>query len=143
LVLSLTGTIKTKFIIIAVQKLLFLVSAVINRMSIVFCTSVGGNPGNTEGSDILFTRMERMAIYIAEILTEKGQAVAEIASVFLKDWKTADKEKFLADVPVKFNHNEISEKLDKFFESKEWVDQSLRCLGCGACAYVCPTCACF
>ncbi|MEO5142377.1 4Fe-4S dicluster domain-containing protein, partial [Bacteroides ovatus] len=24
-----------------------------------------------------------------------------------------------------------------------WKQQSERCLGCGACAYVCPTCACF
>jgi len=24
-----------------------------------------------------------------------------------------------------------------------WVEQSLRCISCGACAFVCPTCACF
>jgi sulfhydrogenase subunit beta (sulfur reductase) len=108
-----------------------------------FCTSVGGNPGNTTGSDILFTRLGENGDYLAEILTEKGQSVVSIAPGIFEKSETAEKEKFLADVPVKFNHEEIKEKLDKFFESKEWVIQSLRCLGCGACAYVCPTCACF
>ena len=37
-----------------------------------FCTSVGGNPGNTAGSDILFTRMGDDGDYLAEVLTEKG-----------------------------------------------------------------------
>jgi formate hydrogenlyase subunit 6/NADH:ubiquinone oxidoreductase subunit I len=108
-----------------------------------FCTSVGGNPGNTDGSDILFTSMGEDGDYLAEILTDKGIAVVSAAMDIFEKSETPAKEKFLAEVPVKFNHEEIREKLDKFFESKEWVEQSLRCLGCGACAYVCPTCACF
>jgi sulfhydrogenase subunit beta (sulfur reductase) len=108
-----------------------------------FCTSVGGNPGSTAGSDILFTQLGENGDFIAEILTEKGEAIVSIASGIFEKSETDNKENFLARVPVKFNHEEIREKLDKFFESKEWVKQSLRCLGCGACAYVCPTCACF
>ena len=108
-----------------------------------FCTSVGGNPGNTAGSDILFTCMGIDGDFIAEILTEKGMTVVSMAPDLFEKSGTDEKEKFLAKVPVRFNHKELSKKLDKFFESKEWIDQSLRCLGCGACAYVCPTCACF
>jgi sulfhydrogenase subunit beta (sulfur reductase) len=108
-----------------------------------FCTSVGGNPGNTAGSDILFTRMGEEGDYIAEIITEKGEAVVSLASALFEKTDISEKEKYLADVPVRFNHEEIRERLDKFFESKEWIEQSLKCLGCGACAYVCPTCACF
>ena len=91
-----------------------------------FCTSVGGNPGNTDGSDILFTRMGDDGDYLAEVLTEKGQAIVAIASGLFEKSETDEKEKFLADVPVKFNHKEISEKLDRFFESQEWIDQSLK-----------------
>jgi formate hydrogenlyase subunit 6/NADH:ubiquinone oxidoreductase subunit I len=108
-----------------------------------FCTSVGGNPGNTEGSDILFTLMGEGGDYFAEILTEKGQAVVEMTSALFETSEITDKQKFLAEVPVTFKREEIRGKLDKFFESGEWMEQSLRCLGCGACAYVCPTCACF
>lgn len=108
-----------------------------------FCTSVGGNPGNANGSDILFTKLGESGDYLAEIITEKGQAIVSMAPAVFEKTETSDKEKFLAEVPVRFNHEEIREKLDKFFESKEWIEQSMRCLGCGACAYVCPTCACF
>ncbi len=45
-----------------------------------FCTSVGGNPGNTAGSDILFTRLGEDGDYLAEILTEKGMAIVAISS---------------------------------------------------------------
>jgi sulfhydrogenase subunit beta (sulfur reductase) len=108
-----------------------------------FCTSVGGNPGSTAGSDILFTQLGDNGDFFAEIITEKGAAVVSLAPAIFEKPESDNKENFLARVPVKFNHEEIKEKLDKFFESKEWVKQSLRCLGCGACAYVCPTCACF
>jgi len=108
-----------------------------------FCTSVGGNPGNTAGSDILFTRMGDDGDYLAEVLTEKGLSVVSMATDLFEKSETSGKEKFLAEVQVRFNHEEIKERLSKYFESKEWVEQSMRCLGCGACAYVCPTCACF
>jgi formate hydrogenlyase subunit 6/NADH:ubiquinone oxidoreductase subunit I len=108
-----------------------------------FCTSVGANPGNTSGSDILFTQMGDNGDYLAEILTEKGSAVVALSSGLFEKTDNQEKEKYLAQVLVKFDHNGIREKLDKFFESEHWVEQSLRCIGCGACAYVCPTCACF
>jgi sulfhydrogenase subunit beta (sulfur reductase) len=108
-----------------------------------FCTSVGGNPGNTEGSDILFTRLGESGEYLAEIITDKGSAIVSLANDLFQKADKQEKDKFLADVPVKFNRNEIREKLDRFFESEAWIEQSLKCIGCGACAYVCPTCACF
>jgi ferredoxin len=108
-----------------------------------FCTSVGGNPGNTEGSDILFTKLGEDGDFLAEIITENGSAIVAIAPDIFQKTDSQEKDKYLADVPVKFDRNTIREKLDKFFESEQWVEQSLKCIGCGACAYVCPTCACF
>jgi sulfhydrogenase subunit beta (sulfur reductase) len=108
-----------------------------------FCTSVGGNPGNTLGCDILLTLLEDEK-YLAEIITNKGKEVVDLdPSLFHATGQPVDKEKYLADVPAKFTREEISKKLDAFFESDLWAQQSLRCLGCGACAFVCPTCACF
>jgi ferredoxin len=104
---------------------------------------MGGNPGSTSGSDILFTQLGENGDYLAEILTEKGDAIVDPEPDLFGKTTDEEKEKYLADVPVKFDQNEIREKLDKFFESELWVEQSLRCIGCGACAYVCPTCACF
>ena len=108
-----------------------------------FCTSVGGDPGNTEGSDILFTRLGEDGDYLAEILTDKGSAVLSIAPGLFEKAGEIKKEQYLAGVPVRFKREIVRERLDQFFESEQWVEQSLKCLGCGACAYVCPTCACF
>jgi ferredoxin len=109
-----------------------------------FCTSMGGNPGSTYGSDILFTQLGDNGNYLAEIITDKGKAVVEFGSgLFLKAESKIEKEKYLADIPIRFNHEDIKERLKTSFESDVWLEQSLRCLGCGACTFVCPTCACF
>ena len=108
-----------------------------------FCTSVGGNPGGTSGSDILFTQLGDDGDFLAEVLTDKGSAVVSMASELFEKAGEIKKEQYLAEVPVRFNQEEIRQKLESYFESDEWVAQSLKCLGCGACAYVCPTCACF
>jgi formate hydrogenlyase subunit 6/NADH:ubiquinone oxidoreductase subunit I len=108
-----------------------------------FCTSVGGNPGGTEGSDILFTRAGEDGDYLAEIMTDRGLQLVSLASDLFEKDGNIDKTKYLAEVPVRFDRDKIRERLENLFENEVWVDQSLKCLGCGACAYVCPTCACF
>lgn len=108
-----------------------------------FCTSVKGSPGSTAGSDILLTKMSD-GNYIAEIVTEKGaKLAADHADLFTAD-QGADKESLLANVPAGFNVEDVLAKINAKFEDEAfWTEQAMRCLGCGACAYVCPTCACF
>ena len=108
-----------------------------------FCTSVNGSPGNTEGSDVLLTPVKAEG-YLAEIVTEKGKAWVEKYSAFFEEAPAGiRKEDYLAEIPVKFNVEEVVRKISSSFESDIWKAQSERCIGCGACAYVCPTCACF
>jgi len=108
-----------------------------------FCTSVGGSPGNTAGSDLQLTSVSNDD-FLVEILTEKGAKIASLISDLLTDAKGIEKEKFLADVKVVFNVDSVVEKATASFnDAALWLDQSLRCIGCGACAFVCPTCACF
>ena len=107
-----------------------------------FCTSVNGSPGNTEGSDILLTPISQEG-YLAEIITEKGAALVEKSNSFFEAAPEVKKEDFLADVPVRFSLDGLQERISNMFENDVWKKQSERCLGCGACAFVCPTCACF
>ncbi len=108
-----------------------------------FCTSVGGGPGDTAGSDILLTPVSDKE-YLAEILTEKGQAIVALAPELFATAGGAQKEPHLAKVAVQFDVNELAKTIPVTFnDEKVWQEQSLACLGCGTCAYVCPTCACF
>lgn len=107
-----------------------------------FCTSVGINPGTTNGADVLLTYMDNDDVY-AEVLTDKGQSVVSISSELFFDTPERDKKPFLADVPVKITTDNITTKLKDLFDSDKWKTLSLGCLGCGACAYSCPTCTCF
>ena len=105
-----------------------------------FCTSVGIGPDSQKGSDILLSRLQN-GDYQADILTEKGiDIVASSPELFEP---VSGEKVLLAEVKQKFDHGKVTEKLAGAFENPFWVENSLRCIGCGACAYVCPTCACF
>jgi len=108
-----------------------------------FCTSVGLSPGDPTGSDILLTKLSS-GDFLAEIVTDQGKSLADSMTELFLPAPADAKPATLADVPIKFNHEELSKKLASLFDRTEvWVGQSLRCLGCGACAFVCPACACF
>ncbi|MFO1431970.1 MAG: 4Fe-4S dicluster domain-containing protein [Candidatus Competibacteraceae bacterium] len=107
-----------------------------------FCTAVGGGPGSTKGSDILLTPLQAGG-YLVEILTDKGEALKDLASALFQPANGEDKEALLAKVEANFDHRALAAKLPGLFTSELWVEQSLRCIGCGACAFVCPTCVCF
>ncbi len=105
-----------------------------------FCTSVGVAPDSVKGSDILLTRMKN-GNYMAEILTVKG---AEIVSSIPGLFENPDEEPLqVTEVRQKFMSDKVTQNLGNLFASPLWVENSLRCIGCGACAYVCPVCGCF
>jgi sulfhydrogenase subunit beta (sulfur reductase) len=109
-----------------------------------FCTAVGGGPGDTRGSDILLTPVQGDG-WLVEVLSDKGKRlVAAAPDLFATPAGAVKKEDHLAKVAVPFNVDDVRAKITPQFYSDElWLAQSLRCLGCGACAYVCPTCTCF
>lgn len=107
-----------------------------------FCTSVNGGPGNTTGSDILLTSINNNG-YLVEIISNKGVKLVEKYNHYFEIAPEVNKEDYLARVQTQFTLGDLKEKISNMFESKVWKKQSDRCLGCGACAFVCPTCACF
>lgn len=107
-----------------------------------FCTSVGLSPSDTRGSDLLLTEINSEEYYV-EIITEKGKKLTEeFPDLFVKT-EVRNKEDFTVRLDSKFDLTIIKDKIEKVFDSELWKEQSLACLGCGACAFVCPTCTCF
>ncbi len=107
-----------------------------------FCTSTGSSPGDTAGSDILLTPIENNR-YAAEIVTGKGVSIGERWSVLFEEIPEIKKDMYLAKVEQAFSQDEIAKKLSGAFDNDIWNEASLRCIGCGACAFVCPMCSCF
>ena len=111
-----------------------------------FCTSVGGGPADTAGSDVLLVPVADG--FVAEAITEAGR---ELTASPL--FSSADSRINEAEAVVSRSMEELSstddftgarDKLLKLFDNDEfWEDISAKCISCGTCTYLCPTCYCF
>jgi sulfhydrogenase subunit beta (sulfur reductase) len=105
-----------------------------------FCTSVGGGPDDPQGSDVLLRPLVDGG-WAAESLTEKGRRLLALGGDLAP--LGAEPVAAPAALPRAFDDVALREALGRSFDDPVWADASLRCLGCGACAFACPTCACF
>ena len=113
-----------------------------------FCTSFGDSPANTEFLDLLFTDIGD-AFYI-DVITKKGEELINSLSKMFS--KATEEDKSSRDGIEEASKNKIlrhmktegaQEKLGKMFNHEYWEEVSRRCIGCGICTYLCPTCHCF
>jgi len=111
-----------------------------------FCHWTGGGPASPEGSDVLLTPVE--GGYVLEAVSDGGAKLLE--SKLLTD--AGAKEKQAEDVKKKATDAMgeapdlagVPEKLLALFDDMGfWEDVSAKCISCGACTYLCPTCYCF
>ena len=109
--------------------------------SYCFCTSVGGAPDGTAGSDLLM-RKTVDSYYLVEPLTKKGWSITEMAKGVLEPARENEKA-LVGEVPKRFDLSNVKPWLDNNFHHEYWKEISYKCLSCGACAFVCPTCHCF
>jgi ferredoxin len=109
-----------------------------------FCTSVGLAPDTPQGSDMLLKETEQ-GNYQAEPLTDRGRALLErAADLFLEGEETL---KPIAPPPV-VERSDVEKILawlsdPAHYQDALWAAHAGKCVGCGACTYVCPTCHCF
>ena len=81
---------------------------------------------------------------LVETVTEKGEGLVEgLDSVFADSPVTETLSRQVADVEKKFDTDKVKPWLDKNFEHNVWAEFSMKCISCGACTFVCPTCHCF
>ncbi|MEW6399422.1 MAG: 4Fe-4S dicluster domain-containing protein [Bacillota bacterium] len=131
-----------------------------------FCTAFGITPGTADGADImLYPAGEWLGV---EVLTPRGQALLDRA---LSDGAVAlgeigppgaasqagagggageagdrlKQEYLKRPVPLgdRLRVGDLAKELDDRFDDPYWEEASRRCLGCGICTYLCPTCHCF
>ena len=102
-----------------------------------FCTSVGSGPSDERGSDAMLVDLGNQA-YEVRCLTEKGNRL------FSGQTEPSSQETSPGPEPqVRFDLDAVRNFLAGGFEDPRWQAITRRCLGCGACAFTCPTCHCF
>ena len=113
-----------------------------------FCTSLGINPTESPDVDLMLTDVGDQ--FLVEEITEKGKELIAIASG-LEEATEADeaqarevKEASYRKVTRKIDTEGIKEKLSSCFENQDyWEETAAKCLSCGICTFLCPTCYCF
>jgi ferredoxin len=113
-----------------------------------FCTSFDDSPASSKYVDVLLTDIGDK--YFVEIKSDKGKQLTKTTASLLKPATENDSknkkefEKKAIDMISRYQKTEgIAEKLDKIFENPFWKDIAFKCVGCGTCTYLCPTCHCF
>lgn len=101
------------------------------------------------GYDLFFTDLGDC--FIVHVNTQAGEEIVETAKCFefaqeaqLEELSVLREKKrslFRNEAPIEPGH--IPELFDKSFESRVWQELDERCLACGNCTNVCPTCYCF
>lgn len=113
-----------------------------------FCTSFDDSPASSKYVDILLTDIGDK--YYAEVTNDKGKQLTKGMSNLFKPAKESDdkkkkevEKKAVEMISRQQKTNGIAEKLDKIFENPFWKQVAFKCVGCGTCTYLCPTCHCF
>jgi ferredoxin len=115
--------------------------------STCFCHAVDSHPADTTGSDVLMTPVDDG--FVLEPVTDKGEELLNVGPLQdANDAKLAEAKKVHEEaaqaLPEAPNFEGAPEKLLTHFDDMEfWEDVSNKCISCGACTYLCPTCYCF
>jgi len=111
-----------------------------------FCHWVGSGPADARGSDVLMTPVA--GGYVLEPVTEAGEQLT--ASGKIEDaGNKADEAKAVQDKARQMlgeapDISEAPAKIAALFDDMGfWESVSDKCISCGACTYLCPTCYCF
>ena len=114
-----------------------------------FCTSMKTGPKATSGFDLALTEIveDNRHDFLIEIGTDKGGALLDsikIREAENKDIKLAENliKQTAASITRKLNTTNLKEVLYRNFENPNWEKIAKRCLSCGNCTMVCPTCFC-
>jgi formate hydrogenlyase subunit 6/NADH:ubiquinone oxidoreductase subunit I len=107
-----------------------------------FCTAVGLSPADTKGSDLFLTPVEGGG-YACESCSDKGEQLIQNHKELFGDQTTAKALPLAAPQTEAFDLKKVKAWLDDHFEDPAWDSIATRCVGCGACAFVCPACHCF
>ncbi|HYL34393.1 MAG TPA: 4Fe-4S dicluster domain-containing protein [Bryobacteraceae bacterium] len=116
---------------------------------VCFCTSMGAGPRAESGFDLALTELIGAGAhqFVVEVGTQLGaELLSEIefsdASDELRDQAREASRAAEAAIQRRLDTTGLRELLRDNFDHPRWDDIAQRCLACGNCTNVCPTCFC-
>lgn len=116
-------------------------------MTTCFCTSLNGAPHSVEGYDAVLYELPDK--YLFKIISQKGQKLEPFMEKF--EGATADDLNEMKELGARASEkiqktlslDNIDQELEGLYDDDIWQKVARKCLKCGACSYICPTCHCF
>jgi sulfhydrogenase subunit beta (sulfur reductase) len=113
-----------------------------------FCVSMDAGPRATSGFDLALTELTQERQFLIETGSERGAGVvAELdcraASAAERSAAEAVTSQTAATMTKAMPSADLRDLLYDNLEHPRWDDVAARCLSCGNCTMVCPTCFCF
>ena len=113
-----------------------------------FCTSLNSGPADASNVDLMLTDIGDE--FLVEAVTDKGEellariSLAQVATSTDEVRAKEAKELAHSKVTRKIDSAATSERLLASFEDEDfWEKVSAKCISCGICTFLCPTCYCF
>jgi sulfhydrogenase subunit beta (sulfur reductase) len=111
-----------------------------------FCTAVDGGPDEKSDSDAMMTELEKG--YFLESVTEKGEKLLDAPMLEDGSPYREEAEKRQAEGRKAVEAQQAAARLpqpdaERFHSPEFWEEAVAKCVSCGACTYLCPTCYCF
>lgn len=110
-----------------------------------FCNWSGGSPASPEGSDILMTRIEDG--WLLEDISGRGRdLISDLpdGAAYVEAAEAARQKAEAMLPPPPANLADAQKRLaERFTDDAFWLEHTSKCISCGACTYMCPTCQCF
>jgi len=117
--------------------------------ALCFCTSVGGGPEATDGFDLALTELleDGEHRFLVRAGSPAGKAV--LAQLPVHEATATDRDAAAAivaraahDMEDRFDTTDLHDLLMRNLDAKRYDEVAERCLSCGNCTLVCPTCFC-
>lgn len=104
-----------------------------------FAGSVGIRPEDNAGCDVFLTKL--LDGFVVEVLTSNGENMLEGFDMPAHDAGKPPSGHFQQHIYLP--QAKLGKVMDQSYDNPVWEETAEKCVGCGTCNIVCPTCYCF